>query len=217
MQYFRDRIQAGVELSKLLERYRKSESVVVALSSPGILVGKTIANNLRLPLGVLASQEVRLPWEGAPIVGSVNMAGKYTRNHSLGEGMLDEFEGEFHSHIDQEKMRASHEINLMHVSNVMQYDRLKDKTIIIVNDGLQDTRAIDEVVNYIKPIKVERLVAALPVATVDVIDKLHVTVDEIHCLDVKQNYVSTEHYYENNEIPEYDELLKILITFDTME
>ena len=194
MQYFQDRHQAGEELAKRLERYRDSLSVIIALSSGGLVVGEAMAKQLHLPLGLLASQEISLPWDKAPVVGSLNVTGEFTPNESLGKGMVEEYQGEYHSYIEQEKMRASHEINMMHVSNVMKYENLRDRTIIIVNDGMENTLAIDEVLNYLKPVKIARLVAALPVATIGVIDKLHISVDEIHCLDVKDNYMGVDHY-----------------------
>jgi len=216
MQYFKDRNQAGLELAKLLARYRDSESVVMALSAGGAVVGEAIARELHLPLGLLASQEIRLPWDKAPVIGALDNTGKYTANEELGAGFIDEFEGEYHSYIEQEKMRASHEINMMHVSNIMKYESLRDKNIILVNDGLSEVLEIDEAMNYLKPVRIKRMIAALPVATIKVIDKLHISVDEIHCLDVKNNYIDTNHYYENNDLPSYEDLLTVLTDFDIL-
>jgi putative phosphoribosyl transferase len=212
MQYFKNRTQAGYELSKQLTRYRDSLTVIVSLSESGISVATAIAEKLHLPVGLLATKEVRLPWREAPIVGSVDNTGRYNRNEALGKAFLEEFEIEYHNYIDQEKIRAIHEINMMHVSNVMTYSHLKDKAIIITSDGLNDVRPINETINYLKPVRITRLIAALPVATIGVIDKLHVAVDEIHCLDVKNNYVSTDHYYENEDEIEYDQKLSALLT-----
>ncbi len=35
-----------------------------------------------------------------------------------------------------------------------------------------------------------------------------VQVDEIHILDGKANYISTDHYYDENEIPDREEIVK---------
>lgn len=216
MQYFKDRAQAGDELTKLLLRYRDSQCVVVALSAGGVLVGARIAENLHLPLGMLAVKEIHLPWKDAPIVGSVDSSGEYTKNISLGEATLADFEGEYRSYIDQEILRATHEINLMHVSNIMKRERLNDKAIILVTDGLKEATPIREALAYLKPVRTTRILAAMPVATVEAIDYLHVSVDEIHCLDVKANYLDTDHYYEADEQPNYEELTMLLVKFDTI-
>ena len=215
MQYFKDRVQAGDELAKLLLRYRDSQSVIVALSAGGVLVGARIADTLHLPLGMLAVKEIHLPWKDAPIVGSVDSSGEYTKNISLGEATLSDFEGEYRSYIDQEILRATHEINLMHVSNIMKRERLKGKALILVSDGLKEITPIQEAIAYLKPVSTTRLIAAIPVATVEAIDFLHISVDEIHCLDVKANYLDTNHYYETDEQPDYEALTELLVHYDT--
>lgn len=217
MQYFKDRSQAGQELAERLDRYKDSFSVVLAISPlGGVVVAKEIAAKLHLPMGMMAVKEVHLPWRQGPLVGSIDQSGEYTKNPDLTEGVLNAYEGEYHSHIDKERIRLSHEINMMHLSNSTKRENLKDHTVIIVSDGLNSVSAINEVIAYLKPVRTTRLVAALPIATIDVIDRLHLAVDEIHCIDVKDNYINTDHYYDNPEIPEYEELLKTLISFDTM-
>lgn len=216
MQYFKSRRHAGRELGKGLTRYRDSLTVLIALSQGGVEVGEAIADELHLPLGMLATREIRLPWTGGPIVGSINSSGQFAANEALGKTMLDEFESEYHSYIEQEKIKAAHEVNMMHASNIMTYQNLKNKAVILVDDGLADIRPINEAMHFLKPVRITRLIAALPVATVGVIDKLHITVDEIHCLDVKANYISTDHYYEDKDVLDYQDVLKTLISYDTM-
>lgn len=59
-----------------------------------------------------------------------------------------------------------------------------------------------------KPIRIERLVVATPIATVSVVDQLHVTADELHVLDVKENYLGVNHYYSDNTVPTRKEAIK---------
>lgn len=216
MQYFKNRQAAGRELAKRLKRYSDSPSVVVALSSKSVQIAAEIATELHLPMGMLAVKEIKLPWREAPVVGSIDNSGMYSANQALGQGFLEEYESEYRSFIDQEKISASHEINMMHVSNALKYDHLRERNIIIVSDGLNSVLAIDEALNYLKPVKIARLIAAMPIATVDVIDKLHVSVDEIHVLDVKDNYITTDHYFEDNSELSYEALLQTLVNFDTI-
>lgn len=217
MQYFRDRSQAGIELAKRLEHYRDRFGAIISLSQGGVLVAKEIAENLRLPIGMLAVREIRLPWENAPVIGSVDMSGEFTVNPQLDINTVNDYEAEYRNQIDQERIKISHEINLMHAAHVMSRNNLRDRIIIIVSDGLASELPIFEALNYLKPVRTPRTVVALPVATIDVVDFLHINVDEIHCLDVKTDYVSTDHYYEDNQIPSYEEILDILIQYDTLE
>ena len=63
-------------------------------------------------------------------------------------------------------------------------------------------------VDFLKPVRIKKLVVASPVAAIGAVDKLHVLADELHILDVKENYMGTDHYYEDNEIPSHDETVE---------
>ena len=84
---------------------------------------------------------------------------------------------------------------------------LRDQTVILVTDGIDDTTIIDVAVDFLKPIRIEKLVAAVPVVSVPAVDKLHLAADELHILDVKQNFMGTQHYYEDNELPSHEEVI----------
>ena len=49
---------------------------------------------------------------------------------------------------------------------------------------------------------------ATPIATALAADKLHVSMDELHILDVKANFLDVNHYYTNNKVPSREEIIK---------
>jgi len=51
------------------------------------------------------------------------------------------------------------------------------------------------------------LVIATPIATVQVVDKLHVIADELHILDVKANFMGVDHYYNQNDVPSREDTI----------
>ncbi len=84
---------------------------------------------------------------------------------------------------------------------------LRDHTVILVSDGLDSGASLDVAVDFLKPIRIRRLVVATPVASVQAVDKLHMLADELHILDVKDNYLGTDHYYNNNTVPSHEETI----------
>jgi putative phosphoribosyl transferase len=46
-----------------------------------------------------------------------------------------------------------------------------------------------------------------PVASVEAVDRMHVLADELHVLNVVENYIDTNHYYDTNEVPERDVII----------
>jgi predicted phosphoribosyltransferase len=82
---------------------------------------------------------------------------------------------------------------------------LRDRVIILVSDGFGDDASIDVALDFLKPIRIQKLVVAAPVATVPAVDRLHVSADELHILDVKGNYLGVDHYYDNNTVPSHED------------
>ena len=80
--------------------------------------------------------------------------------------------------------------------------------IILVSDGFTDRTSIDVAIDFLKPVRYKKLVVATPVASVAAVDRLHITADEMHILDVKANFLDTNHYYEDNKIPTHEESVK---------
>lgn len=83
-----------------------------------------------------------------------------------------------------------------------------DFPVILVADGLPDAFLIDAAADYLKPYKIHQLVIATPFATVKAVDRMHILGDQIFCLDIIDNYISTDHYYDRNEIPPHEELVR---------
>src|SRR5690606_13345212 len=89
----------------------------------------------------------------------------------------------------------------------INHDLLRDRTVIVVSDGIEDGTIMDSVLDFLKPVRTERVVVAAPVVSVAAVDKLHILADELFILDVKENYLDTNHYYEKNDVPSREETI----------
>ena len=85
---------------------------------------------------------------------------------------------------------------------------LKGRNVILVSDGFDDETLLGAVLDFLKPMTIERLIAVAPVASVQAVNRLHVMVDEINILDVKQNFFEINHYYEDNNLPSKEEIIE---------
>lgn len=205
--YFESRGQAGHMLAERLEKYRYDNCAVVALSVGGVVVAEQIASHLHCVMMLLVTKDIDVPGEGVTF-GSVAQTGTFTYNKSFSEGELDDYNSEFHGYLDEKKREAFQGMNrLLGSHGTIDTDMLRDHIVIIVDDGLDDSMRIDVTFDFLKPIRTERLVVATPVASIDAVDRVHVLADEIHILDVKENYINTEHYYEQNALPAVKETM----------
>ena len=204
--YFENRAQAGYLLAtQLAEKYRYENCAVVALSDGGVLVGEQIAAQLHCVLTMLVTEGIDVPGESMSF-GAVSQGGHFTYNSEFSTGEIEEYASEFHGYLDDQKRQAFSRINrLIGDGGLITADLLRERTIILVSDGFADGAIISVALDFLKPIHIQKLVVAAPVATVKAVDQLHVTADEIHILDVKENFMGTDHYYDDNTVPTHEE------------
>lgn len=204
--YFESRGEAGQKLAaELFGRYRYENCAVIALSDGAVLVGEQIASALHCILTMLLIENIEIPGESLSF-GGVSEGGTFTYNGMFSAGEIEEYTSEFHGYLEEQKREAFQKINrLLGDGGLINHDMLRDHTVILVSDGLDNGASIDVAVEFLKPVRLARLVIVAPVASVQAVDKLHMLADELHILDVKENYLGTDHYYNNNTIPSHEE------------
>ena len=206
--YFESRAQAGQILAEeLIERYRYDNCVVIALSDGAVQVGEKIAESLHCILTMLLIEDIDVPGESMNF-GGVSQNGSFTYNGMFSAGEIEEYTSEFHGYLEEKKREAFQKMNrLLGDGGIIDNDMLRDHVVILVADGLDSGVSLDVAVDFLKPIRIKRLVMVTPVATITAVDKMHMLADEIHVLDVKENYMGTNHYYERNDIPSHEETI----------
>ena len=208
--YFKSRSEAGQKLAEKLDKYRFENTAVVALSDGGVIVAAEVATRLHCVLTMLLTEEIKLPGETDPLA-VVNQQGGFTYNNMFSAGQLEEFSGEYHSYLEQEKRVKLHTINqLLGEGGLIRPELLYRHNVILVSDGLNSGLSLDAAEQYLKPIKVEKLIVATPLASVPSVDRMHLIADELVCLSVVENYMNTNHYYEDNSMPSHEELVKTI-------
>ena len=210
--YFKDRNHAGQQLAQKLKDYRYENTAVVALSDGGVIVGAEIAKALHCVLTMLLTEEIKLPGE-PNAVAVVNQDGGFTYNKMFSAGQLEGFASEYHTYMEQEKERKFHAINrLLGDGGLIRRDLLYGRNVILVSDGLHDGLSLDAAMDFLKPIRLEKVIIATPLASVQAVDRMHILADEIACLSVVPDMMSIGHYYENNTMPSHEELVKVIET-----
>jgi predicted phosphoribosyltransferase len=211
--YYKNRQEAGRKIAKkLVPKYRYENVAIVALSDGGVIIGAEIAKQLHCVLTMLLTEEVKLPGESKPIA-VVNQDGGFTYNNLFSAGQLEGFTSEYHTYIEQEKRQKFHAINrLLGEGGLIRRDLLYGHNVVLVSDGLNSGISLDAAQDFLKPIKIERLIIVTPLATVQAVDRMHIIADEIVCLDVVENYMNTNHYYDDNKLPSHETIVKTIET-----
>lgn len=206
--YFENRAQAGQILAdRLVDKYRYENCVIIALSDGAVIVGEQIAKSLHCSLALLLIENIEVPGENVSF-GGVSQNGGFTYNGTFSVGEREEYESEYHGYLEEQKREAFQKINrLLGDGGLIDIDMLHDRVIILVADGLDTGISLDVAVDFLKPVRVKRLVAAVPVSSIQAVDKLHVLADELHVLDVKENFMGINHYYNQNDMLSHEETI----------
>lgn len=211
--YFKSRVEAGQLLAdEIVTKYQSkgSSCAVVALSDGGVMVGAQIALQLHCVLTMLLTESINLPRENTA-VGGITQDGSFSYNHAYSQGEIDEFVSEYYQLIEQEKMQKMQEMHRNEGKfGLIRKDLIRDKHVILVTDGMSDGFALDIALQFLKPIHTKRLIVATPLASVQAVDRMHVLADEIYCLSVIEDYISTDHYYEKQDVPPHDKVVKTI-------
>lgn len=205
--YFKDRAQAGSLLAEQLAGYRYENCAIIALSSGSVLVAEQIAAELHCILMMLLIENITIPGEDMNF-GSITQDGEFTYNGMLSAGEIEEYTGEFHGYLDEKRREAFQNMNqLLGDGGIIDNRFIKDRTVIVVSDGFKTGNSLDVAVNFLKPMRIEKLIVVTPVASIPAVDKMHMLADEIHILDVKENFIDVNHYYDDNNIPSQEETI----------
>ncbi len=209
--YFSTRLQAGRMLeSQLVPKYRYENCAVIALGDGGVMVGAQIAMQLHCVLTMLLFEPIELPREPIAIAG-ITAEGNFVYNPDYSTGEVDEMLSEFRGVIEEQKLTKLHKMNeILSSGALISLDLLRGQNVILVSDGLRDAFTLDMALEFLKPIAIERLIVATPLASVKAIDRIHVSADEVCCLSVVDEYTETDRYYDKKDVPDHETVIKTI-------
>lgn len=211
MHYFPSRQVAGSLLADELEvKYRYEDCAVICLSDGAVMVGAQIAMRLHCVLTMLMTAPIKLQGE-TDVLAEINQAGGLTYNNMYSAGELEEIQAENFNYIEQQKLERLFEMNeLLGQGGIIKRDLLRGRNIIVVSDGLSNGLSLHAVADYLKPIKIQKLIMATPFASVSAVDQMHILADEILCLNVLGEVISIDHYYEDNTVPPHEKIVQVI-------
>lgn len=209
--YFSSRLEAGYKLAQeVVASYRYENTVVVALSDGAVQVGQQVAAALHTPLVLMLTETIDVPGEDVHF-GTLNQSGRFTYNGMFSAGEIEAYYSEFHGYLEDQKRIKMGEINqLLGAGGIVEPGMLRGHNVILIADGLPNGASLDAAADFLKPLNIERLVIAAPIASVEAVDRAHIIGDELHILAVTDNYLDTDHYYDVNDVPSHEATIATL-------
>jgi len=182
---FKDRADAGRKLSDFLSDYKDSSSIVLAIPAGGVAVGKEIKDALSLPLDLSVVRKIQIPWNPEAGFGAINLDGYVIFNDELLR-QLELPEKVIASQIEKTKETLVKRDELFRKGR--DFPSLKNKTAILVDDGLASGYTMIAAIEYVKKRNPSKTVIAVPTGSHRTVKKIAPFVDVLYCLNIREGY-----------------------------
>ncbi|MBE9227981.1 phosphoribosyltransferase [Phormidium sp. LEGE 05292] len=192
---FRDRSQAGKLLAEKLTNYANNPDVLVlGLPRGGVPVAFEVAKSLNAPLEVFIVRKLGVPTHKELAMGALASGGvcflnqEIIRSFDLSEKAIDLV-------IEQEKKELERREKLYRKTR--PEPNFRDRTIILVDDGLATGATMRVAVMALKPLQPKSIVVAVPVAAAESLSEFGAEVDEVVSVILPERLWAIGHWYNN--------------------
>lgn len=175
---FRDRTDAGKQLSAALSEYRGEAGVVLALPRGGVVLGIEVAEGLGMPLDLVIPRKIGHPQQPEYAIAAVAESGELAANEAEVRRVDPDW---FRSAVDREQAEAKRRRQLYLGGRAPL--PLAGKLAILVDDGIATGLTMFAAIRDVKQRSPARTVVAVPVAPADTVARLRREVEAVLTLD----------------------------------
>lgn len=191
---FKDRRDAGVELSARLRAYRDDPQVtVLGLPRGGVPVAYEVASALRAPLDVFVVRKLGVPGRRELAMGAIASGGVRVLNQEVIDNLriplavVEEVAREEEREIERQRRLYRGDVPLPPVAG---------RTVILVDDGLATGSTMRAAVKALRTMEPGRIVAAAPVAAPETVGVLGKEADAVVALTIPDDFRAVSIWYE---------------------
>lgn len=182
---FEDRKEAGRLLAEKLDKYKGSDAIILAIPSGGVPVASEIADALKLPMDLIIARKIQIPYNPEAGFGAMGPDGEIILNERL-LSQLRLTEDDIDKQIQRTKDILKKRNQLFRGEK--PFPSLKDKIVIVVDDGLASGYTMLAAVGFIKRRIPLKIVVAVPTASERTADFILPEIDELVCLNVRSGF-----------------------------
>lgn len=192
---YKDRSDAGRQLAGELSRYaNRPDVIVLALPRGGVPVGFEVARALNAPLDVFLVRKLGLPGYEELAMGAIASGGVRVLN--------DEVVRQFH--ISPHSIETAAEEQQAELERREQVYRagadlidVKDKTVILVDDGLATGSTMRAAVQALRLLDPAMVVVAVPVGAADTCQNMSKEADLVLCAAAPEDFSAVGRWYSD--------------------
>lgn len=205
---YSNRIEAGQELARRLERYaNRPDVIVLGLPRGGVPVAFEVARALNAPLDVFLVRKLGMPGQEELAMGALASGGVRILNDDL----IRRF------HVPEstvEAVVAKEERELQRREREYRGTSaplpVAGKTAILVDDGLATGASLRAAAAALKRLGPARIVAAVPVGSAETCAEFEDVVDEVVCAETPEPFWAIGNWYDDFSQTTDEEVRRLL-------
>lgn len=188
---FTDRKDAALQLAKALEKYRNKNAVVLGIPRGGAETAFYVAIHLHAEFSLLVSRKLGHPDNPEYAFGAIAEDGSIYLSPHARQEVTDETINEV---VKEQKKEIERRIKILRKGKPLP--ELKDRTVILVDDGIATGATIFAAIELCKKKHAGKIVVAAPVSGADMEEKLGEKVDEVIILEKPDIFYAVSQGYE---------------------
>ena len=202
---FKNRKDAGQKLGLALQKYKNTNALVLSIPRGGVELGYEVAKALHCDLSLIICRKLPYPHNPESGFGAIAEDGSVYINQ-MAAAYVSEYE------IERIIVEQSKEIErrIQTLRNGKPLPRIKDRIVILVDDGIAMGSTMHTAVALCRKREAEKIIVAVPVAGVQMIEKFSQMADEIIVLESPSDFHAVAQVYENWYDVSDEEVMELL-------
>lgn len=204
---FKNRKDAGEKIAESLEKFKNENVIVLAVPRGGVEVAYDTIKRYNFEWDLIIPRKIGAPDNKEVAVGAVSVDRSYIINEYFVKALKipnKYLAQEINDQINEIKRR------LKEYRGVETLPDVKDKTVILIDDGIATGFTLTAAVKSIKNLGALKIVLAVPVGPRHTVKQFKEIVDEVICMYSPDDFVSVGRYYEDFSQVEDEEVFNLL-------
>jgi putative phosphoribosyl transferase len=200
--FWSGREEAALRLAAQLEKYRNTNSVIMAIPRGGVAMGFHIARRLGLPMDIVLSKKIGHPLNKEYAIGSVTFDDSFLDIHpDISKEYID---------LEIQKIRKMlRDRYEMYMGAEKPIDP-EGKTIIMVDDGIATGNTVMATIYMLRKKNPAKIVVAVPVLPRSQVSRISEAADELIYLEAPVFFEGVGAFFSDFEQVEDSEVIRML-------